>query len=162
VLPGAESPITSCGGANPGNAVTVDVTNQPFGSSSFVLTITDNGTPVGGSPITVSAPNKRDKTAECVVQLPPGDVGPTPAHYTELADFGTAFFSKCQATATQNAGDSLDVDQLASGSDGAFTVTSLDMGRPNQSKAITEAPNFPNPAWSVSWESIASTKRANS
>jgi hypothetical protein len=155
VLPGTESPIPgpggACGGASPGDAVSVDVTNSPFGSSSFIISIIDNGEAVT-SPITVTAPSKRDKSAECVVQLPPGDVGPTPAHYTELADFSSVTFTQCQATATQNAGDSLDVDQLPSGSDGAFAVTTLNMGTHTVPKAMTVPPSdFSNLAWTVNW-----------
>jgi hypothetical protein len=150
VHPGAENPFTGCGGVSPGDAISVDVTNSPFGSSTFVATVTDNNSPVA-PPITLTAPSKRDRSAECVVQLPPGDVGPTPAHYTDLADFGSVSFSECQATASQNAGNSLDVDQLASGSDGAFTVKALTMGRLTKPKATTGAPDFPDPSWVVTW-----------
>ena len=154
VRPGTEHPIpgTGCSGSvSPGDDISVDVTNSPFGSSTFVATITDNGNALV-PPITLTAQTKRDKSAECVVQLPPGYVGPTPAaHYTELADFGTVSFTGCSATATQNAGPTLDTDQLATGSDGAFAVTSLNLGRHARSKATTMAPSFPSLTWSVSW-----------
>jgi hypothetical protein len=151
VLPGTESPITGCGGVSPGDSLSADVTNSPFGSSTFVITMMDNGSSVGGSPISVTAPTKRDRSAECVVQLPPGNVGPTPAHYTELADFGSVSFTQCQATASENAGNSLDVDQLPSGSDGAFGVKLLNMGRKSSPAATTGPADFPGLTWSVSW-----------
>jgi hypothetical protein len=154
VLPGAEDPFTGCSAVSPSDDLTVEVTNSPFGSSTFVVTFTDNGDQVD-SPIYLTANSKRDKSAECIVQLPPGNVGPTPAHYTQLADFGSVAFTQCQGTATQNAGNSLDVDQLASGSDGAFTVTALHVGRGGNTKATTVAPDFPDPTWSVSWDNAS-------
>lgn len=155
VLPGTENPITGCGGASPGDAISVDVTNSPYGSSTFVVTMTDNGSPVGSSPMTVTAPSKRDKSAECVVQLPPANVGPTPTHYTQLADFGSVSFTQCGATAIQNAGNSPDVDQLAEGSDGAFAVRALDMGSLISPKAVTGMPSFPDLTWTTTWDNAA-------
>jgi hypothetical protein len=155
VKPAAETPITECSGVAPGDNISVDVSNSPFGSSVFVVTITDNGTVFGGQPITLTASTYSDKSAECVVQLPPGHVGPTPGSYKRLADFGSVSFTQCQATATQNAGNALDVNQLATGSDDSFSVTSLNMGSRTKVLATTGAPSFPNLTWSVSWGSPA-------
>jgi hypothetical protein len=153
VRPGTENPITACGGVSPGDDLSVDIQNSPFGSSSFVITIVDNGNAVG-QPITVTAPSKRDQSAECVVELPPGNVGETPqAHYTKLADFGSVSFTGCSATASPIAGTNLDSDELAEGSDGAFKVTSLNMGTLVNVKATTTAPDWPASNWSVSWVS---------
>jgi hypothetical protein len=154
VLPGSENPSTSgCSGVSPGDDISVDVTNSPFGSSTFVATITDNNAPVGGSPVTLKAPTKRDRSAECVVQLPPKTVGTTSPqlHYKKLADFGSVSFTQCQATATQNAGNALDTEELSSGSDGAFTVAALIMGSRSKSKATIVQPSPPDPSWSVTW-----------
>jgi hypothetical protein len=134
--------------------MSVDVTNSPFGSSTFVATITDITTSASET-VMLQAPSKRDASAECVVELPPGDIGPSDVHYTQLADFHTVTFTDCQATATQNAGNSLDVDQLPSGSDGAFTVTAFNLGTRTRSKATTTEPVWPNPAWSVNWVSAS-------
>jgi len=152
VLPGTESPITGCSGVAPGDDISVDVDNSPFGSSSFVVTIKDNGEPFG-APVTVTAPSKRDRSAECVVQMPPGNVGPTPTHFTQLADFGTVSFTACSATALQNAGNNLDTNQLAEGSDGAFTVSALNLGTRTRSRATVSAATLPDPTWTVSWVS---------
>jgi len=156
VLPGTENPIGSaCSGVSPGDQITADVTNSPFGSSTFLATLTDNGSQVG-SPITLTAPTKRDRSAECVAelpaggQLPSGSVGATPGDI-ELAGFGSISFTQCQATATQNAGDTLDTDQLAMGSDGAFSVVSLNMGNPGRPLATVAPPSFPGLQWSVNW-----------
>jgi hypothetical protein len=150
VRPGTEDPITDCSGVSPGDDLSIDVVNSPFGSSTFVITISDNGSAVG-SPITLTAPSKRDKSAECVVQLPPGKVGLARAHYTQLADFGSVTFTECSATATPDAGTSLDTDGLESGSDGAFKVTSLNLGSSTKSKATVAAPDWPDLSWSVTW-----------
>jgi len=155
VLPAAETSITGCGGVTPGDDLSVDVTNSPFGSSIFVVTVKDNGVQVG-QPITLTASTYDDKSAECIVQLPPGKVGPTPSRHKELADFGSVSFAQCQATATQSAGTALDVNQLSTGSDDAFTVTSLNMGNSTKSLATTVAPSFPELTWSVSWDSAGS------
>jgi hypothetical protein len=152
-LPGTENPITGCSAVAPGDDFSVDISNSPYGSSTFIVEMKDNGSPVGGSPITVTAPSKRDASAECIVQLPPGNVGITPTHYTKLADFGTVSFTNCTATATQNAGPSLDVDPLASGSDGAFTVSQFNMMIPSKGVTATNPPSFPNLDWSVTWAS---------
>jgi hypothetical protein len=150
ILPGSESPVTGCSGVAAGDDLQVDVTNSPYGSSVFDVTFTDNGNVVD-QPIVLTARNYSDKSAECVVQLPPGKVGPTPARYKQLADFGSVSFSQCQATATEDAGTNLDVDQLASGSDDTFAVTALNMGTKTTLKATTGFPIFPNPGWTVSW-----------
>jgi len=150
VLPGAENPA-ACSSVTPGDDIAVDVTNSPFGTSRFIVTMTDNGNPVAGSPFTLAAPTKRDKSAECVVQLPPGVVGPGPAHYTYLADFTSVTFTSCTATATQNAGSSLDTDQLASGSDGAFTVKAINLGTARKTKAAVGGSNLPDLSWNVTW-----------
>jgi hypothetical protein len=156
VRPGSEQPQPSgCGALAPGDVISVDVKNAPFGSSTFVATISDNGSPVG-QPINLIAPTKRDKSAECVVQLPsqsvvaPGTT--TPIIYKQLAEFGTVAFTQCQAMATQNAGPTLDTDQLASGSDGTFSVRSLNMGSHVKTLATTDAPSWPATSWSVSWD----------
>ena len=150
VLPGAETPMTACSGVSPGDVITVDVTNNPFGSSTFVVTTSDNGNSVG-QPLTLTAPSKRDKSAECVVQLPPGNVGPTPAHYKELADFGTVTFSSCAATATEIAGNTLDTDQLETGSDGAFSVRGYSLGSHVKPMTSLTLASLPDQAWSVNW-----------
>jgi len=152
VLPGAESPITGCSGVAPGDDLSVDVANSPYGSSTFVITIVDNGNPVG-QPTVLTARTFRDTSAECVVELPSGKVGPTPAKYKQLADFGSVSFTQCEATATQDAGNALDVDQLPTGSDDIFTVTTLNMGNRIASKATVNPPDFPDLTWSVSWKS---------
>jgi hypothetical protein len=151
VSPGAESP-SACSSVQPGDDIAVDVTNSTFGTSRFIVTMTDNGNPVAGSPFTLVAPTKRDKSAECVVQLPPGTVGPSPsAHYTALADFAVVTFTSCAATATQNAGSNLDTDQLATGSDGAFTVNALNLGNPRKTKAAVGGSHLPDLSWNVTW-----------
>jgi hypothetical protein len=150
VLPNAETPETVCDAVAAGDDVSVVITNAPYGSSTFVAEITDPAQSIDQS-FTLTAPTKRDQSAECVVQLPPGKVGPTPLRYSKLADFVSVSFTNCTATATQNAGDVLDMDQLATGSDGAFTVTALTMKSPTRAKASTVAPTLPDPTWSVIW-----------
>ena len=146
----SETPITGCGTVAPGDDVFVDITNHPFGSSTFVATIKVNGTELCGAPFTLSEPSKRDRSAECVVELPAGFVGSgIPADYQQLAHFTPVQFSECVATATQNAGDLLDTEQLATGTDGAFVVRALNMGR--NPLAQPTQPDFPGIAWSVNW-----------
>jgi len=146
-----ETPVPGgCGEVSPGNVVSIDVANQPFGSSTFMATITVNGSVVDGQPFRLSEPSKRDGSGECVVELPAGFVGPgTPTHYPDLADFTPVTFTDCAASATPNAGTGLDTEQLATGSDGDFVVRALSMGR--NPLATTTPPAFPNLAWSVNW-----------
>jgi Peptidase A4 family len=150
---GNETPVTGCGGVAPGDVVSVDVANNTFGSSTFIATISVNGNELNGQPFTLTEPSKRDKSAECVVELPPGLVGPSPAaHYTEVADFTTPVtFTDCSATATANAGDALDTESLVMGSDGAFTVDALNLGGNANPRATTTAPAYPSLAWQVNW-----------
>jgi hypothetical protein len=152
VRPGSEDPITPCSAVAPGDDISVDIENSPFGSSSYTVSITDNGTSEG-EPIQLTAPSWKDASAECVVEQPEGRVGITPTRYKRLADFGTVTFTNCAATAAPNAGGSLDTDQLATGSDGAFKVTSLDLGTKVRSKATVGQPNWQDLTWSVSWVS---------
>jgi peptidase A4-like protein len=151
VKPATEEPITACSGVAPGDDISVDITNSPYGSSAFDATITVNGSIFGGQPIILTASKYKDKSAECVVELPPGHVGPTSGRYHQLADFGSVSFTQCQATATENAGNALDVDQLATGSDDSFIVTSLDLGNRTKVLAKTVPPTFPDLTWSVAW-----------
>ena len=156
VRPETEQPLPlGCAAYAPGDVISVDLKNYEFGSSNFILNITDNDSSVVSNE-NIADPNKRDRSAECVVQLPPEDVvapgTSTPVHFTQLADFGTVTFSECQATATQNAGDSLDTDQLASGSDGSFTVKAFNMGSQAKTLATTGAPVWPAASWTVTWD----------
>jgi hypothetical protein len=159
VGPGAQNLMTSgCSGVTPGDNLAVRVSNEPYGSSVFLVTITD--TPEGGGPPftvtdTLTVAKYLDASAECVVQLPDIHVGQTRARYHDLADFGSVSFTQCQATATEKGGDALDVDQLPTGSDDAFTVTDLDMGNRTNSLATTVPPNFPNSSWSVNWDAAS-------
>jgi hypothetical protein len=148
-----ETPVTECDVVGPGDDVSVDVVNQPFGSSTFLATITVNGNVVDGEPFTLSEPSKRDASAECVVELPSGLVGPgTPERYRQLANFSTPIsFTDCAATATQNAGNSPDSEQLATGTDGTFVVKALNMGNGLKPLATTTAATLPSEEWSVNW-----------
>jgi hypothetical protein len=117
-----------------------------------MATVSVNNTVVDGQPFVLSEPSARDASAECVVELPAGLVGPgTSEHFKRLAAFTPVTFTSCSATATQKAGSSLDTDQLASGSDGAFAVSELSMGNRSKPLATTTAPAFPVTAWSVNW-----------
>jgi hypothetical protein len=147
-----ETPISACGGVNAGDDVSVDIANKPFGSSTFVATIKVNGDMFDNQTFSLFEPSKRDSSAECVVELPTAPVGPgTAAHYSQLADFGAVAMTDCQATATQNAGDTLDTESLATGSDGALAVRALTMGKGARSLASTTAPTFPGLDWSANW-----------
>jgi hypothetical protein len=150
--PSNEFPVTGCGGVIPGDDVYVDITSQPFGSSNVVITMKVNGTTVDGQSFTLTEPNTRDASAECVVELPSGLVGsPALSHYKKLAEFTPVSFTDCDATATENAGIALDSEQLTTGSDGAFSVNRLNMGKNTNLIATTTAPAYPNSTWSVSW-----------
>jgi hypothetical protein len=145
-----ETSVTGCGGVSPGDDVSVDIENQPFGSSTFMATVKVNDTVVDGQPFVLSEPSTRDASAECVVELPAGVVGPgTPARFKHLPGFSIVNFANCSATATQKAGDSIDTDQLASGNDGAFNVSELAMGKKSKPLATTTGPAFPLSGWSV-------------
>jgi hypothetical protein len=159
VGPGAQNLMTSgCAGVAPGDDLAVAVSNAPFGSSIFDVSITD--TPEDGGPPftltdTLTVTKYSDASAECVVQLPSVHIGQTHARYQELADFGSVSFTQCEATATEKAGGVLDVEQLPTGSDDAFTVTALDMGTRIDSLATTVPPAFPNSSWSVNWDAAS-------
>lgn len=152
VHPSNETQVTGCGGVSPGDDVQVDVANNPFGSSRFLATITVNGSVVDGQPFTLSERTRRDQSAECVVELPSGVVGPpTPALYKELANFTPVTFTDCAATATANAGTTPDSEQLSMGSDGAFKVSALALGGIIAPLATTATPTYPALTWSVNW-----------
>jgi hypothetical protein len=155
VLPSVETPTTACS-VSPGDHVSVDVRNSPFGSSTFVATMTDTDASINQT-TDLTAPTKRDKSAECVVQLPSGKVGSTPTRYKQLADFGTVSFSNCSATATENAGDTLDTEPLVLGSDGAFAVKGLNMGTAKHPLATVGTPAWPDLGWTVTWVSAKGT-----
>jgi len=156
VAPGGQVPLVpgDCTEVAPGDEVSVDLSNSPFGTSSFVATISDNGSTVG-QPVMLMNSDRLDRSAECVVQMPQRTDHPLPTttRYDQLSDFGSVTFSQCQATATQVAGSSPDVDQLASGSDGAFAVSTLHMGSGSKVRAATTEPTFPDTSWTVSWMS---------
>jgi hypothetical protein len=150
VNPGHETPVTACSGVAQGDDISADVTNSPYGSSTYITTLTDstNGFSATDS---VNSPNWRDASAECLAQLPQGPTGLVPAKYKELADFGSVAFTSCSATAGARAGTTSDTEQLASGSDGAFAVSALYMGTRTRPLATTVGPSWPASAWSVTW-----------
>jgi hypothetical protein len=150
VNPGHETPVTACSGVAPGDDISADVTNSPYGSSTFITTLTDstNGFSATDS---VNSPNWRDASAECVAQLPQGPTGLVPVKYKELADFGSVTFTSCSATAAAKAGTNPDTEQLAVGSDGAFSVSALYMGTRTRPLATTVGPSWPALTWSVTW-----------
>ena len=150
-----ETPLPpGCGAVSPGDDVSVDIANQPFGSSSFVATIKVNSVLFDDQTFPLFEQSKRDRSAECVVELPNGLVGPgTAVHYSQLADFGSVSMTDCTATASQNAGDNLDTEPLSIGTDGAFTVKALTLNTFTHPKATTAPPAFPDLTWSVDWVS---------
>jgi hypothetical protein len=148
--PGHETPVTACSGVAPGDHISADVTNSPRGSSTFITTLTDS---TNGSSATdsVNSPNWQDASAECVTQLPQGPTGLVPVKYKELADFSSVTFTSCSATAAAKAGTNPDTEQLAAGSDGAFSVSALYMGTRKAPLATTVGPSWPALTWSVAW-----------